>query len=131
MRTASEFARPLTEQGRAVESNRHTGIGSNSWQHAPGANGAEAMVLRLHAVTSSQGWQTAMQQTMIVSSDQPSVTSAHDGIIVVGTPLEAIIRLEKPERIRTVVLAGAYATNRELATFLSEFYPSLCIACEV
>ena len=72
-----------------------------------------------------------MQQTMIVSSDQPSVTSAHDGFIVVGTPLEAIMRLEKPERIRTVVLAGAYATNREFAKFLSEFYPSLCIACEV
>jgi hypothetical protein len=75
--------------------------------------------------------QQTMQQTMIVSSDQPAVTSAHDGIIVVGTPLEAIIRLEKPERIRTVVLAGAYATNREFATFLSAFYPSLCIACEV
>ena len=97
----------------------------------PDATGSDMMVLRLHAVTSSQGWQTAMQQTMIISSDQPSVTSGHEGIIFVGTPLEAIMRLEKPDRIQTVVLAGAFATDREFAAFLSEFYPSLRIACEV
>jgi hypothetical protein len=87
--------------------------------------------LRLHAVTSSQGWQTAMQQTMIISSDQPSVPSTHDDVVVVGTPLEAIMRLEQRERIRTVVLVGSYATNREFAAFLSEVYPSINIACGV
>lgn len=71
------------------------------------------------------------QKTMIISSDQSSVTDADEGIIVVGTPLEAIMRLEKPQRIQTVVLVGSYATNREFATFLSEFYPSVHIACEV
>lgn len=89
------------------------------------------MVLRLHAVTSSQGWQTAMQQTMIISSDQPSVTNTHEDTIVVSTPLDAIMRLEQAERIRTVVLVGSYATNREFAAFLSEFYPAIQIACGV
>ena len=72
-----------------------------------------------------------MQQTMIISSDQPSVPSAHEDVLVVGTPLEAIMRLEQRERIRTVVLVGSYATNREFAAFLSEVYPSVRVACEV
>jgi hypothetical protein len=76
-----------------------------------------------------------MQQTMIVSSNnQPSVTP-RDNAIVVATPLDAIMRLEKQEhphhRIGTVVLAGSFASNHELATFLDEFYPSVRVECEV
>ena len=71
------------------------------------------------------------QQMMIIASDQSSVTDTHESTIVVRTPLEAIMRLEQRERIRTVVLVGSYATNREFAAFLSEVYPSLRIACEV
>ena len=75
--------------------------------------------------------QQTMQQTMIVSSNQPSVSSTREDTIVVTTPLDAILRLEHPEGIRTVVLAGSCTTNGELAAFLSELYPSIRIEREV
>jgi hypothetical protein len=67
-----------------------------------------------------------MPQTMIVaSSRQFSPLNADENSIVVTTPLDAIVRLEKSHPIATVVLVGAYATNRELVAFLTEFYPSI------
>lgn len=67
-----------------------------------------------------------MPQTMIVASSRHlSPRSADENSIVVTTPLDAIVRLEKPCPIATVVLVGAYATNRELIAFLTEFYPSV------
>jgi len=68
---------------------------------------------------------------MIVSAgNQPSVRTAREDAIVVATPLDAIMRLEGRDRIRTVVLAGSYASNRELATFLGEFYPRVRVERE-
>jgi len=62
---------------------------------------------------------------MIVSSERESTTTnATEDPIVVRTPLDAIMRLEKrPQRIRTVVLSGSYATNDELVKFIHEVYP--------
>ena len=69
-----------------------------------------------------------MPELMIVASDiAPTVT---DHALVVGTPLDAIIRLESQQRITTVVLAGAYARDLELARFLGESYPSICVELE-
>jgi hypothetical protein len=75
-----------------------------------------------------------MHQTMIVSSSTNQETStAREDAIVVATPLDAIVRLERREhrRIRTVVLAGTYALNGELAAFLGEFYPQVRVEREV
>jgi len=72
-----------------------------------------------------------MQQTMIVSGgNQPTVRTTREDAIVVATPLDAIMRLEGRDRIRLVVLAGSYATNRELATFIGEFYPMVRVERE-
>jgi hypothetical protein len=71
----------------------------------------------------------AMNHTMIVSSSN-RVRNTGDAIWV-GSPLEAIVRLESPQRIDTVVLAGSYATNHELAAALVELYPTLRVECEV
>jgi hypothetical protein len=69
--------------------------------------------------------------TMIVSSsgNRPTNYDTHEDVFEVATPLDAIVRLET-QRIRTVVLAGSYATNRELAAFVGEFYPTIRIECE-
>jgi hypothetical protein len=63
---------------------------------------------------------------MIVSS----VNRDRDAAITVRTPLDAICRLDR-ELIRTVVLAGSFATNLELATTLRELYPQIRFECEV
>jgi len=65
------------------------------------------------------------EQTLIVSVERESSSnSGTEDPVVVRTPLDAIMRLERrPQRIRTVVLAGAYATNDELAKFINEAYP--------
>ena len=70
-----------------------------------------------------------MNQTMIVTKDR--MAHDRDEAIVVTTPLDAIMRLEKRRRISTVVLAGVYARDRELAAFLGEFYPSIRVEREV
>lgn len=70
-----------------------------------------------------------MNHTMIVSSSS-RVRNAGDAIWV-ASPLEAIVRLESPEAIDTVVLAGSYATNHELASALAELYPTVRVECEV
>jgi hypothetical protein len=73
-----------------------------------------------------------MPQTMIVaSSRQLSLRQGYENSVVVTTPLDAIVRLEKPHPIRTVVLVGAYATNHELVAFLTEFYPSIQLEREI
>jgi hypothetical protein len=69
-----------------------------------------------------------MSDTLIVSSDRFS--RSHDDAFVVATPLEAIVRLER-WRVRTVVLAGTFASNCELAAFLRAFYPRVRIEREV
>ena len=72
---------------------------------------------------------------MILSSGtQPTIVRWSDDAIHVATPLDAIIRLERAEsqrRIHTVVLAGRYASDRELARFLGAFYPAVHIEREV
>jgi hypothetical protein len=65
-----------------------------------------------------------MTDRLIVSSE------AHPSNPSVATPLDAITRLED-QRIRTVVLAGSFAQDRELASFLRDFYPDVRVACEV
>lgn len=68
-----------------------------------------------------------MREILIVSSSyQPS---RYDDVFVVATPLEAIERLER-RRVRTVVLEGTFAKNRELAAFLRDFYPSVRVERE-
>jgi hypothetical protein len=48
--------------------------------------------------------------------------------LVVRTPLEMINMLQEDRsKIETVVLTGSFAKNPELASFLSESYPSLRI----
>ena len=64
-----------------------------------------------------------MHHTLIVSSN--GRPGERDDAMVVSTPLDAIVRLEHRKRIRTVVLTGSYARDRELAAFLDEFYPSV------
>jgi hypothetical protein len=64
-----------------------------------------------------------MRQTMILSRDDR--TEVQTGAIRVATPLDAIARLEHQHRISTVVLAGSFADDRELAESLAELYPSI------
>ncbi|HSD88850.1 MAG TPA: hypothetical protein VLB44_15085 [Kofleriaceae bacterium] len=69
-----------------------------------------------------------MREIMIVASDIAPTVSEH--AFVVSTPLDAIIQLEKCGRIRTVVLAGTFAYNRDLEACIGELYPSIQIERE-
>jgi len=72
-----------------------------------------------------------MPKTLIVSrTSQPTSGLTDEDPIVVATPLDVIVRLQRPQQIRTVVLTGPHATNHELAAFLGEFYPSIHVECE-
>ena len=82
------------------------------------ARRAVCVVSRLHRVAHF------MPETMILSSSAERGRIVSDDEICVATPLDAIYRLEH-RHISTVVLVGEYATNRELAAFLGEFYPSV------
>lgn len=67
-------------------------------------------------------------RTLVVSEDEGHrlllARVLDDDTAVVATPLDMIRRLEDPwRRISTVVLAGSFAANRELASFLLDFYP--------
>ncbi len=78
----------------------------------------------------------AMQyQTMILASgNQPTIGRRGDETICVATPLDAIMRLERVDgrrRIGTVVLAGGYASDGELARVLGVLYPAVRIEREV
>lgn len=71
---------------------------------------------------------------MILSSGtQPTIERRGQDAIHVATPLELITRLERESdrRIRTIVLAGGYASNYELARFLDAFYPAVHVEREV
>jgi len=69
-----------------------------------------------------------MSDTLIVSSDH--LPGARPNGYVVATPLEAIARLER-RRVSTVVLAGTFARDRELASFLRAFYPAIRVEREI
>jgi len=72
-----------------------------------------------------------MLETMIVTSNnQPVIGGVRGEAIVVSTPLDAIVRLENSPRIATVVLAGSFGKNHELASFLGAFYPSVRVRCD-
>ena len=88
-----------------------------------------ALVSRLH--THAQ----MTSETMIVTSNnQPVIDGARylarEKAIVVSTPLDAIVRLENRPTIGTVVLAGSFSKNHELASFLGAFYPSVRVRCD-
>ncbi len=63
-----------------------------------------------------------MRHKPIATPGQPSTRSEVD-------PLEVIARLEG-RRIGTVVLAGSYASDPELAAFLAEHHPSVRVERE-
>ena len=65
-------------------------------------------------------------RTLVVSNDERHrrAVFARDDREVVATPLDMISRLED-HQISTVVLAGGFAKNRELASFLLDFYPAV------
>jgi hypothetical protein len=70
-----------------------------------------------------------MREIMIVASDMSPTVTEH--AFVVSTPLDAIVQLERPGRIRTVVLAGTFARNGALAACIGELYPSVRVEREV
>lgn len=67
-------------------------------------------------------------RTLIITDDrsqQVRLRERHD-TIVVGTPLELIVALEQAHRlVSTVVLAGRFVLDQDLAGFLRDFYPEL------
>lgn len=70
-----------------------------------------------------------MQQTLILSSTAArSVT--HANMIVVGTPLDAIMQLEGGGSISTVILAGSYANNDAMRSAINELYPAIHVALD-
>ena len=69
-----------------------------------------------------------MREIMIVAPDLAPVIS--DRSFVVTTPLDAIMQLETRRRVRTVVLAGSFARDAELAAALGELYPSISVERE-
>ena len=71
----------------------------------------------------------AMRMTIVLSNNQPTVARWEDAIVV-ATPLDAIVRLEHDDHIGTVVLAGTFAGNSELASFFDQFYPNVRIERE-
>ncbi|HEY3808168.1 MAG TPA: hypothetical protein VGL61_36565 [Kofleriaceae bacterium] len=72
----------------------------------------------------------AMRMTIVLSNNQPTVARWNGDAVIVATPLDAIVRLEHDEHVGTVVLAGAFAGNHELASFLDQFYPNVRIERE-
>lgn len=65
-------------------------------------------------------------RVLVVSPSRPAKT--RPDTIFVDTPLEVISLLEHDrELISTVILAGRFAKNRELAKFLTESYPALSV----
>ena len=71
---------------------------------------------------SSGGWKP---RTVILSGD-PRLPPYDPEAIVVQTNLDLISQLEDPRNfVVAVVLAGRFAKDRELASFLLESYPGL------
>lgn len=69
-------------------------------------------------------------KTLVVSPD--SERSEEHGTLVVPTPLDMISYLEDTRvPIATVILAGRYARDREMAASLRELYPNVDVALRV
>jgi hypothetical protein len=90
------------------------------------------MVSNLHADNTRQRGRIPMtirsnrQCVLVVSASRPE--RERPDTIFVGTPLEVITLLENDrDLISTVILAGRFAKNRELAKFLTESYPALSV----
>jgi hypothetical protein len=67
--------------------------------------------------------------TLILTSNAiRSIT--HEDTTVVGTPLDAISRLERGRAVSRVLLAGTFACNAEVTSFLARFYPSVRVEYE-
>ncbi len=67
-------------------------------------------------------------RTLVMSQDDRSRSHDRDDVVVVTTPLDLIHELERTDHLTsTVVLTGAFAANRDLATFLVDFYPAIQI----
>jgi hypothetical protein len=67
-------------------------------------------------------------RTLVITDDrgQQLRLRERDDTIVVGTPLELIVALEAAHRlVSTVVLAGRFVLDHDLAGFLRDFYPEL------
>ena len=65
-------------------------------------------------------------RTVIVSGDPRHRDQHRPDAVVVQTNLDLISQLEDPRSfVVAVVLAGAFAKDRELASFLIESYPGL------
>ena len=65
-------------------------------------------------------------RTVVVSGDPRHQEQQGPDAVVVQTNLDLISQLEDPHSfVVTVVLAGAFAKDRELASFLIECYPGL------
>ena len=67
---------------------------------------------------------------LVLSSGCHTKPVVRDTAVVVATPLDAILQLEQPRGIATVVLAGSYAQDPALVEFLHEFYPAIRVECE-
>jgi len=65
-------------------------------------------------------------RTVVVSGDPLHHQQPHPDAVVVQTNLDLISQLEDPSNlVVAVVLAGQFARDRELASFLVESYPYL------
>ncbi len=72
---------------------------------------------------SSGGWKP---RTVVLSADPRHRERRHPDSVVVKTNLDLISQLEDPRNVVVaVVLAGQFAKDRELASFLVESYPGL------
>ncbi len=68
--------------------------------------------------------------SVVISSEPGARCESVDGAIVVHTPLDLILVLETDKTVSEVVLAGDYADNETLLSFLRELYPRMPIAFE-
>jgi hypothetical protein len=66
--------------------------------------------------------------TVVLSGDPRHRHRRHPDSVVVQTNLDLISQLEDPRNfVVAVVLAGQFAKDRELASFLIESYPNLTV----
>lgn len=82
------------------------------------------------AMTMDAGIEPCMHlRTLVLSDEQsPRSTRSERDRLFVATPLDMIAHLELASTpVSTVVLAGRYGGDRELASFLLESYPMLRI----
>jgi hypothetical protein len=66
--------------------------------------------------------------SVIISSEAGARCEEVDGAMVVRTPLDLILLLETDETVLEVVLAGSFAADDMLLSFLHDLYPRLPIA---